>query len=171
MSEPAETAEDVLAQRIEQLRTDAGWSYAEMSRRMEEAGCPIERSSLQKIEKGSPRRKIGVNELLAFTIVFGKTFSELLLSPKEMSRLTFKQDVNDIGSVSRAKWHADEKYDALVERLVSACLEPDEGAERLRELTTTRAYIEREQDPADSIMYPLLVTVTDRVRDQLGEDD
>lgn len=62
--------EDFLAQRIEELRSKEGWSFGELSQRMADAGCPIERSSLQKIERGKPRRKITVNELVAFSMVF-----------------------------------------------------------------------------------------------------
>lgn len=156
--------EDGLAMRIEQLRTAEGWSYSELSRRMGEAGCPIERSSLQKIEKGSPRRKIGVNELVAFTTVFNKNFAEILLTPAEVSRIAYGRDVKDIRAVSWAKIEADQRHEALIERLVAACLEDDEGPERLRDLLAERHEIETKLDPEDSVAYPVLVAVTDRVR-------
>jgi hypothetical protein len=45
---------------------------------MADAACPIEASSLQKIEKAEPRRRINVNELIAFSAVFGVPVSDLL---------------------------------------------------------------------------------------------
>lgn len=76
----AERAEKVLAEKIEALRLDHGWSYGDLSEHMERAGCPIERSSIQKIIKGNPPRKITVNELVAFASVF-KISVEKLLQP------------------------------------------------------------------------------------------
>lgn len=67
-----------LAREIERLRTEAEMSYGELSRRMAEAGCPMDRSSLQKIEKGDPPRKITVNELMAFSLVFEVPVTALL---------------------------------------------------------------------------------------------
>lgn len=164
------TPEDGLAKRIEQLRTEAGWSYSELSRRMGEVGCPIERSSLQKIEKGSPRRKIGVNELIAFTTVFDKTFAEILLTPSEVARTAYKRDVTNIRSTSLAKIEADRRYEELIERLVEAALDEEWGSEHRGQLEDMRQHAEETTGADDSITHPLLNEVLRRVAERTEEE-
>lgn len=60
-------AEDALAQRIAVERTARGWSYQDLADAMTEAGCPIQASAIYKVEKGSPRRRVTVNELAALS--------------------------------------------------------------------------------------------------------
>lgn len=72
------TIEDELARKIEALRVGKGWSYGRLSEAMEAEQCQIERSSLQKIEKGTPRRRITVTELVAFAKVFDVSITDLL---------------------------------------------------------------------------------------------
>jgi transcriptional regulator with XRE-family HTH domain len=59
------TAEEVLARRIAHERAARGWSYQRMADAMSEVGCPIAASALFKIEKGTPRRRVTVDELAA----------------------------------------------------------------------------------------------------------
>lgn len=66
------------ANNIETLRNDLKLSYGELAKRMGQVGCPMDKSSLQKIEKGSPRRKISVNELVAFAEVFNVPVTSLI---------------------------------------------------------------------------------------------
>jgi hypothetical protein len=48
---------------------------------MTKAGCPMNQSSIWKIENGEPRRKITVDEAIAFAKVFEKTLEQLLTPP------------------------------------------------------------------------------------------
>lgn len=75
-------AEKYTAKTIENIRETLGLSYGELSKRMADAGCPMDKSSLQKIEKGTPRRKISVNELVAFAEVFDVPVTYLVGAPK-----------------------------------------------------------------------------------------
>lgn len=77
--------ESNLAKRIAVERRQREWSYEALSRRMSEAGCPINSSAIYKIEKGDPPRKITVDELLAFASVFETTVEDLL-TPMEIYR-------------------------------------------------------------------------------------
>lgn len=70
-----------LAQRIGYERTRRGWTYDGLAKRLTNAGCPIQASAVFKIEKGSPRRRITVDELVAFSRVFEVDAEELLLPP------------------------------------------------------------------------------------------
>ena len=72
------TTEDELAGKIGDLRSAKGFSYRTLAAAMTEHGVDIDASSLQKIEKGTPRRKITVNELVGFAAVFGVTAAALI---------------------------------------------------------------------------------------------
>lgn len=71
--------EAALAQRIAYEREKHGMTYEGLARRMTDAGCPINQSALYKIEKGEPRRRITVDELVALSVVFSVPVGELLL--------------------------------------------------------------------------------------------
>jgi transcriptional regulator with XRE-family HTH domain len=73
--------EDHLAARITLEREARGWSMDGLARRMTDAGCAISASAVHKIERGEPRRKITVDELLAFADVFGIPMNELVIDP------------------------------------------------------------------------------------------
>jgi transcriptional regulator with XRE-family HTH domain len=123
-------AEEFLARTIERLRTGADWTYAELSQRMADAGCPIERSSLQKIERGRPRRKITVNELVAFSRVFRTSVPDLLISPSYRDDKMFFQDVKDGVSTAQKVLESENALREILDRVVESCLEPDKGPER-----------------------------------------
>ena len=85
-------AEDHLAQRIAAERDARGWTNDGLAKRMTDAGCPMTGSAIFKIEKAEPRRRIVVDELVAFAKVFAVPMEELLLSPelaatKDITRL------------------------------------------------------------------------------------
>lgn len=77
--------EDVLAHRVSKLRQEADppLSYEALAARMSAVGCPIQPSALQRIEKGSPRRKVTVDELVAFSQVFGVAIDDLIALPAD----------------------------------------------------------------------------------------
>jgi transcriptional regulator with XRE-family HTH domain len=63
--------EDVVARRIAAERAERGWSYADLAGRVTEAGCPIGATAVWKIEQEENRRRVTVDEALAFARVFG----------------------------------------------------------------------------------------------------
>jgi transcriptional regulator with XRE-family HTH domain len=78
-------AEDMVARRIAYERKRRGWSNAELARRMTDAGCPINQSAIQKIEHGTPRRTISLDEAHALVEVFGlKRIEDLERVPEEL---------------------------------------------------------------------------------------
>jgi len=85
-------AEDHLAARLTIEREREGWTYASLAARMTNAGCPIDKTAIYKIEKGEPRRRIVVDELVAFAKVFGLSLEELLVPPE----LAMKKQVTDL---------------------------------------------------------------------------
>lgn len=72
-------SERTLAQRVAYERNARGWTYDQLARQMADVGCPIQGSALYKIEKGEPPRRVTVDELVAFSNVFGLPMSELLI--------------------------------------------------------------------------------------------
>lgn len=78
-------SEDALAQRIAVLRSEAEppLSYEALAARMSAVGCPIQPSALHRIEKGSPRRKVTVDELVALSQVFEVPIEDLISSPAD----------------------------------------------------------------------------------------
>ena len=86
--------EDNLAERIAYEREAAGLSYEALARKMTEAGCSIQGSAIYKVEKGSPRRRVTVDELVAFADVFGVSVENLLtpidLLKREWAELRLK---------------------------------------------------------------------------------
>lgn len=75
-------SEEGLAQRVGYERERRGWTYESLAARMTAVGCPINQSALYKIEKGEPRRRITVDELVALSRVLDTPVEHLLLPPE-----------------------------------------------------------------------------------------
>lgn len=89
--------EEYLAQRVQLEREKAGLTFDGLAKRMTEAGCPLNASALFKIEKASPRRRITVDELVAFSRVFKLPMEELVTDPalsqeRELKALILKRE-------------------------------------------------------------------------------
>lgn len=86
-----------LAERIRWERESRGWSYEALAQQMTDKGCPINASSLYKIEKGSPRpRKISVDELVALSQVFDISVEDLLVPVEVMRNEQAKELVREL---------------------------------------------------------------------------
>lgn len=111
-------SEAALARRIESERTAADMTYEALSSRMESVGCPIDASALYRIEKGKPRRRITVDELVAFSRVFGVPVGRLLLPPE----LAAKKAAGDLWDAREAVLkqirEANDKLDEIESRLL-----------------------------------------------------
>jgi transcriptional regulator with XRE-family HTH domain len=79
-------SEDNLARRVAYEREQRGWSYAGLAQRMTAQGCAIDQSALYKIEKGTPRRRISVDELVALSEVFAIPVADMLAPPELMAQ-------------------------------------------------------------------------------------
>ena len=75
-------AEEHLAERIATERQARGWTLEGLAERMSKADCAMSGSAVYKIEQGTPRRRITVDELVAFSRVFGVPVSDLLTDPE-----------------------------------------------------------------------------------------
>lgn len=79
-------AERSVAQRILYERKERGMSVEGLAERMKQVGCPIQVSALYRIENANPPRRITVDELVAFSEVFGIPVPELLLPLETVHR-------------------------------------------------------------------------------------
>ena len=95
-------AEDHLAARIAAEREARGWSLEGLAKRMTDAGCPIDQSAIFKIERTTPRRRIVVDEMVAFSQVFGIPLEELLIPPSVAAGRETKRLVLEIVRLDRA---------------------------------------------------------------------
>ena len=76
-------AERNTAASVAHLRQERDWSIERLAKHMEEAGCPIHPSAIYKLEKGDPPRRVTVDELVGFAMVFGVPLDELIRDPAE----------------------------------------------------------------------------------------
>jgi len=77
--------ESNLARRIQREREYRGMSYEVLAKAMTAKGCSIQGSAIYKMEKGTPPRRITVDELVTFADVFETTVEDLL-TPVEVLR-------------------------------------------------------------------------------------
>ncbi len=71
------------AARIALEREVRGWSTTELAARMTKAGVPMNQTAVWRIENGTPRRKITLDEALGFARVFELPLEELMSPPLE----------------------------------------------------------------------------------------
>ncbi|WP_052863945.1 helix-turn-helix domain-containing protein [Streptomyces niger] len=71
------------AERVALEREVRGWSTTELAARMTEAGVPMNQTAVWRIENGTPRRKITLDEALGFARVFELPLEELMSPPQE----------------------------------------------------------------------------------------
>ncbi len=119
-------SEEALAARIAHERERRGWTYESVAKRMTEAGCPINQSAIYKIEKAEPRRRITVDELVAFSQIFDLSVEDLLVPLDLAGSLdgAALEHVNDLmkeyGVLSKTIGKAQEQLDDVHEQLVEA---------------------------------------------------
>lgn len=95
-------SEENLARRIAYEREQRGWSYEGTAVRMTYAGCPLQGSAIYKIEKGSPRRRITLDESVAFARVFGLELPDLLIPVELLDRQKLAQATEELVMARRA---------------------------------------------------------------------
>lgn len=95
-------AEADLAQRIAHERERRGWSYEAVAKLMARAGCPMQATTVFKIEKGTPRpRRVTVDELVAFSRVFGLGVEELLIPIELIEQRRARAVIEELDEVGR----------------------------------------------------------------------
>lgn len=92
--------ESNLARRIAYERERRGLSYEALAEAMTKVGCAINASSIYKIEKGNPPRRISVDELAALAEVFDEPLADLLV---DMAIIEQRRAQDLIDALSRSR--------------------------------------------------------------------
>jgi transcriptional regulator with XRE-family HTH domain len=126
--ERAVTFERNLAKRIQREREQRGWTYEALARRMTDAGCTMQPSAVHKIEKGSPPRRITVDEAVTFAGVFGMTLNDLLQPPEVAATKRAMKLWERLGDVNERLIKLRTEYGDLTDRLLNLLDEESGGA-------------------------------------------
>lgn len=110
-------AEDHLAARITIEREQRGWTLEGLAKRMTDAGCPLAPSAIYKVEQGQPRRRIVVDELVAFSRVFGIPVEQLLLDPELEADQRVIDLLNAVNTFAAARAEAESKLIGAVDEV------------------------------------------------------
>ncbi|MGK5448045.1 helix-turn-helix transcriptional regulator [Streptomyces radiopugnans] len=76
-------SEGNVAARVALEREVRGWSTTELAERVTKAGVKMSQTAVWRIENGKPRRRINLDEALAFARVFELPLEELMSPPLE----------------------------------------------------------------------------------------
>lgn len=76
-----QAGQENLARRLAQLRARVPWTAGDVQRALAEVGCVVPRNAALRIEQG--KRQVTVDELVAFSKIYGKTVEDLL-TPVEL---------------------------------------------------------------------------------------
>jgi hypothetical protein len=130
------------------LREKPGWSQAELARRMTEAGCPMDRTAIWKIEnpdKPNGRRAITIGEMLTFAKVLKCSIIELLLPPEQLLDVEVWRLVMDSAeALNDVRWAWRKYHDALLTTQVNLMESPATVARVRTELDhQRRLFIEK----------------------------
>lgn len=118
--------EDNLAARIkiEREKQTPPWTLEGLAKRMTDVGCPMAASAIYKIEQGQPtpdgtekRRRIVVDELVAFSRVFGISVEQLLLDPEIEAEQRVIDKLNLVSALAAALDQAEGELITTVEEV------------------------------------------------------
>lgn len=108
-------AEKNLALRIGLERARRGWSYDGLASRMTAVGCPLQPSALHKIERADPPRRITVDEMIAYSRVFGVPVEELLADPDLAAEQRLRSLLDALRTAEVARDQAEADHELRVE--------------------------------------------------------
>jgi transcriptional regulator with XRE-family HTH domain len=89
-------ASQVFGERLKATRQRRRWTQQELAERMTDAGVPMSKTTLVRIEQGKGERGLSLDEALAFAVVIGASPTHLLTpAADETIALTDKHQVLD----------------------------------------------------------------------------
>ena len=170
-------AEDNLARRVAVERVARRWSNDGLAERMTRAGCAMTGSAIFKIEKAEPRRRIVVDELVAFSRVFGVPVGELLLPPEAMLSRELSKLVIEWGTARDAAQQSRESADVAWTALLDYVHSHPEMTHDVEQAMRTWADSNFTEDHRDINTVMMMWELThnqawmDILRTMLSEDD
>lgn len=126
-------SEQWLAQRIAVERRARGWSQSELARQMNAVGLPqFNQTAVSEIEagvvEGKPRRRIRVDEAIAFASVFRLSLLELLLPPAVVKHHQALRDIRSGPPRAMSLARIKSEYADAVDRVARGVLDASEVA-------------------------------------------
>lgn len=112
-------AEDHLARRIAIERERKDMSTDGLAQRMTDVGCAMTGSAIYKIEKGVPRRRITVDELVAFSQVFEVPIEDLLLPPEAVLERELARKLIELDEAQQAARASERRVAAVSEDILA----------------------------------------------------
>jgi hypothetical protein len=101
---------------------------------MVDVGCPMNQTSISKIEKTRGRRSITVDELIAFAKVFDLPVGELVLPTHVLRSVKARQALADGQEALQSKLQAENRYNTVLRDIAVAARDDTELMETLTEL-------------------------------------
>lgn len=132
-----------LARRIAAERAQRGWSLAELSRRVEEVGHPIERGQLNRLERGE--RPFRVAQLIALAKAFRLRVEDLLTPVELVAQRDAEQIANEVMDAMISIHNTAHELGVAVAKLRELHESDEEAGEYL--LRHLKARLDREQMP------------------------
>ena len=157
--------EDHLAARVTIERERKGWTLEGLAKRMTDAGCPLAASAVYKIEQGKPRRRIVVDELVAFSRVFGIPVDQLLLDPEMEAEQRLIDKLNSVNTLATAHEEAAVKLIAAVDEV----RELVKGSKRTK--AAVNKYLMEIREPREFIRVTTALYRSDRLNTYGGRPD
>lgn len=167
-------SETNLARRIAHERERLGMSYEGLADRMTKAGCAIQPSAIYKIEKAKPPRRISVDELVAFSAVFGVPVEQLLMPVELAKQEALRELLVDWEIARAARQKADEDEATALEAVKAYMREHKDMESTLQRFMESWAE-QSSREPAAAHAY-WMATFTDaeqwrqRLRELLDEE-
>ena len=160
-------SEDALALRIAYEREERAWGHGGLADLMTKAGCQMNQSAIWRIEKGEPRRRITVAELLGFARVFNMPVEDLLVAPELIPHRRAQQLCGRWIYEFNQFWNALSKCEQARERLAGHLDTHPDAAEALR--AQVGEYFKGGVAEADELVE-LVTAQADLIADLLEED-
>ncbi|MGO4603048.1 hypothetical protein [Terrabacter sp. 2YAF2] len=119
-------AERYVAWHVEVQLTRRGWSYRELADRMTAAGAPTNQSSIHKMLRQDPPRRITVNELAALAEIFDVPMQELAQSVDRSLSEEANRLLADLYAAKEPYLAAAQRLSRTIRHLTLAFLASDE---------------------------------------------
>jgi transcriptional regulator with XRE-family HTH domain len=165
-------SEDNLARRVAYERERRGWTYEGTARRMTDVGCSVQGSAIYKIEKGTPRRRISVDELVAFADIFDVDTSDLLIPVELMAEQEALELMAELEAKFRVLSASAQGYYAAIERIFQLANSLDkEHAQRVvgvlwQRMADIMTHTKNANQEVESLFFKFYCAAKDVVRDR-----
>jgi transcriptional regulator with XRE-family HTH domain len=89
-----------VARRVAALRESRGLSYEALANLMTDVGCAMQGTAIYRIEKGTPPRRVTLDETVAFAKVFGLSLDQLLTPIELIEQRRAKELIDELDHVT-----------------------------------------------------------------------